>query len=106
MQWRIGGVSCARVFRSVFIPATRTGSQGRYLLVSVCCPARGVTLRDAAVVVVVDTSPQQRLLTPLPTTRNGGGEHVLETLNPRPHHGMGSAGKEVFGLWSAAEVQL
>jgi hypothetical protein len=94
------------VFRSVFVPATREGSRGRYLLVSICCLARGVTLRDAAVVVVVDSSPQQRLQPPLPTTRNGGGEHVLETLNPHPHNGMDSAGKEVFGLGSAAEVQL
>ena len=73
---------------------------------SVCCLARGVTLRDAAVVVVVVDSSPQRLQPQLSTTTNGGGEHVLETLNPHPHNGMGSAGKEVFGLGSAAEVQL
>lgn len=63
-------------------------------------------LRDAALVVGVGSSPPQRLQPSLPTMRNGGGERVLETLNPHPHNGMGAAGKEVFGLGSAAEVQL
>ena len=67
---------------------------------------QGVTLRDAAVVVGGGSLPRQRLQPPLLTTRNGGGEHVLDTLNPRRHHEVGSVEKEVFGLGLAADVQL
>ena len=94
------------MFRSVFVPATRKGWQGRYLLASVCCLAQGVTLRDAAVVVVGGSLPRQRQQPLLLTTRNGRGEHVLDTLNPRRHHEVGSAEKEVFGLELATDFEL